>query len=187
MTWIVLSASFISPYFPRTFRVQTRTKKFPTHNPYFSSPNRPSKTSYKPIKKEVSTIYDEYDYDYTYYPYDDEEFKTGREFELCCAKLLYYNGYTDVRLTGKSADHGVDILATKDNKLYAFQCKLRNKSSVPRSAVEEIFTGKALYGADEGVLITNSELTRPAYQDAMRLGITVWTTFYLRLLSDNIE
>lgn len=92
-----------------------------------------------------------------------------------------------MRLTGKSADHGVDILADKDGKLYAFQCKLRNTSKVGRSAVEEIFTGKALYGADEGVLITNSELTRPAGLDAMRLGITVWTTFYLRILSENIE
>ena len=137
----------------------------------------------------MSTIYDDYDYDYdyTYYPYDDEEFKTGREFELYCAKLLYYNGYTNVRLTGKSADHGVDILAEKDGKLYAVQCKLRSNSTIPRSAVAEIYTGKTLYGADEGILMTNSNLTRPAHMDAMRLGITVWDLYFLRMMSDYID
>ena len=122
-----------------------------------------------------------------YHPFDDENFKSGRDFEIYCVRLLQCNGFSNVRRTGESADHGVDILAVKDGKLYAVQCKLRSNSTIPRSAVAEIYTGKTLYGADEGILMTNSELTRPAYQDAMRLGITVWTNFYLRLLSDNIE
>ena len=122
-----------------------------------------------------------------YHPFDDENFKSGRDFEIYCVRLLQCNGFSNVRRTGESADHGVDILAVKDGKLYAIQCKLRSNSTIPRSAVAEIYTGKTLYGADEGILMTNSELTRPAYQDAMRLGITVWTNFYLRLLSDNIE
>ena len=141
--------------------------------------------------KEVATISiwddDYYDYYDEYHPFDDENFKSGRDFEIYCVRLLQANGFSSVRRTGESADHGVDILAVKDGKLYAVQCKLRSNSTIPRSAIAEIYTGKALYGADEGILMTNSELTRPAYQDAMRLGITVWTTFYLRLLSDNIE
>ena len=130
---------------------------------------------------------DYYDYYDEFHPFDSEEFKTGRDFEIYCVRLLQANGFSSVRRTSESADHGVDILAEKDGKLYAVQCKLRTSSSVPRSAIAEIFTGKALYGADEGILMTNSNLTRPAHMDAMRLGITVWTTFYLRLLSDNIE
>lgn len=131
--------------------------------------------------------YDDWDQFDEYHPFDDENFKSGRDFELYCVRLLQCTGFSNVRRTSESADHGVDILAEKDGKLYAVQCKLRSNSTIPRSAIAEIYTGKTLYGADEGILMTNSELTRPAYQDAMRLGITVWTTFYLRLLSDNIE
>jgi len=130
---------------------------------------------------------DYYDYCDEFHPFDNEEFKTGRDFELYCARLLQCNGFSNVRRTGESADHGVDILAVKDGKLYAVQCKLRSNSTIPRSAIAEIYTGKTLYGADEGILMTNSELTRPAYQDAMRLGITVWDTFHLRMMSDYLE
>jgi len=131
--------------------------------------------------------YDDWDQFDEYHPFDDEDFKSGRDFELYCVRLLQCNGFSNVRRTSESADHGVDILAEKDGKLYAVQCKLRSNSTIPRSAVAEIFTGKALYGADEGILMTNSNLTRPAHMDAMRLGITVWDLYFLRLMSDYID
>lgn len=131
--------------------------------------------------------YDDWDQFDEYHPFDDENFKSGRDFEIYCVRLLQANGFSSVRRTSESADHGVDILAEKDGKLYAVQCKLRTTSTVPRSAVAEIFTGKALYGADEGILMTNSNLTRPAHMDAMRLGITVWDLYFLRMMSDYID
>ncbi len=130
---------------------------------------------------------DYYDYYDEFHPFDNENFKTGRDFELYCVRLLQCNGFSNVRRTGESADHGVDILAVKDGKLYAVQCKLRSNSTIPRSAVAEIYTGKTLYGADEGILMTNSNLTRPAHMDAMRLGITVWDLYFLRMMSDYLE
>jgi len=117
------------------------------------------------------------------YAFDRMEFKDGKEFEQYCAQLLCNNGYTEVRLTGHT-DHGVDILARKDGKLFAFQCKLRSKAKVSREAVEQIYTGKTLYGADEGVILSNVELTRGAHLDALRLGIKVWSRYYLCLLSE---
>lgn len=117
------------------------------------------------------------------YAFDRMEFTDGKHFERYCAELLLDNGYKDVCLTGHT-DHGVDILAEKDGMLYAFQCKLRNTDKVSREAVEQIYTGKALYKADIGVLMTNAELTKVAHQDARRLGIEIWGRFYLCLLSD---
>lgn len=126
-------------------------------------------------------MYDDME-DLELHEFDFMEFEDGLHFERYCAELLVRNGYTEVRLTGHT-DHGVDILARKDGCLYAFQCKYYT-GKVSRAAVEQIFTGKTLYGADKGILMTNVELTRGALLDARRLNIEVWGRYYLCLLSD---
>lgn len=117
------------------------------------------------------------------YEYDRHEFGTGNAFEEYCAGLLVRNVYQNVCLTPHN-DRGVDITAWKEGVLYAFQCKLRNAGSVSRRAVQEIYTGMHLYGASEGVIMTNAELSKGAWRDADLLGIKVWGEYYLRLLSD---
>ena len=121
---------------------------------------------------------------YEYYEYDEHDFSSGLGFEHYCADLLRRNDYQDVKLTFVH-DGGVDITAHREGIFYVFQCKLRKGSTVGRDAIQQIFTGRALYGADKGVVMTNAPLTRRAASDAYQLGIDVWSEDYLRLLSNN--
>src|SRR5262249_53021488 len=45
------------------------------------------------------------------------------EFEHACAELLRRSGYADVRVTRASGDGGVDVIASKDGRGFAVQCK----------------------------------------------------------------
>ena len=46
-----------------------------------------------------------------------------KEFEYTTAEILRRLGYKDVKVIGGSGDLGVDILAYKDGKKVAVQCK----------------------------------------------------------------
>jgi len=97
----------------------------------------------------------------------------GRQFERFCKELLEYNGYTDVKLTPASGDQGVDITARKGNTRYAFQCK-HYKANVGNKAVQEVYTGKTLYGCNVGVVITNSHFTPKAKEIARTTHTVLW-------------
>ena len=97
----------------------------------------------------------------------------GRQFERFCKELLEYNGYTNVKLTPASGDQGVDITARKGNTRYAFQCK-HYKANVGNKAVQEVYTGKTLYGCNVGVVITNSHFTPKAKEIARTTHTVLW-------------
>ena len=97
----------------------------------------------------------------------------GEEFEKFCAYLIQQNGYEDVLITKGSGDHGIDIFAKKDGLLYAIQCK-RYSNSVGNKAIQEIFSGKAIYHADKAVVMTNSFFTKQAIEDAKKLEVYLW-------------
>ena len=98
---------------------------------------------------------------------------SGRQFERFCKELLEYNGYCDVKLTPASGDQGVDITARKGNTRYAFQCK-HYKANVGNKAVQEVYTGKTLYGCNVGVVITNSHFTPKAKEIARTTHTVLW-------------
>jgi hypothetical protein len=98
---------------------------------------------------------------------------SGKQFEQYCAEMLKLNGYNDVKLTNNSADHGVDITARKHWKKYSFQCK-RYSRNVGNKAVQEAYSGKALYRTDIAVVITSSHFTKQAISDAAKLGVQLW-------------
>lgn len=98
---------------------------------------------------------------------------SGKEFEKECVEILNYCGYSNVKRTPASGDHGVDIVAYKDGKRYAVQCK-RYQGNIGFKAVQEIFTGKALFHADYGIIMTNSHFAKQAKEDAKRLNIDLW-------------
>ncbi len=99
----------------------------------------------------------------------------GYEFEKFVAELLKKIGYTNVKVTKKSGDGGVDILATNLlGESTAIQCK-RLKSKVGNSAIQEIFLGKKLNKCKRGMVITNSYFTKPAFQAAFNAGIELWS------------
>ncbi len=97
----------------------------------------------------------------------------GTEFEQFCVQLLKRNGFWQVRQTPGSGDRGVDVLATKAGHNYAIQCK-RYSGSVGNGAVQQAYSGKAIYNADIAVVMTNNYFTKQAIEDARKLGVQLW-------------
>lgn len=106
-------------------------------------------------------------------PATDPNRITGEAFEKYCVKVLRKNGFRRIRRTGGSGDHGVDILCRRRLRRIAVQCKCYT-GGVGNSAVQQVYTGKELYGADLAAVMTNSYLTAQARQEAAQLGVLLW-------------
>lgn len=98
---------------------------------------------------------------------------SGEQFERYVAKQLGARGYHNIQFTPATGDYGVDILATKHGRVYAFQCKCYT-GSVGVSAVQEVYSGSRKYHADRAVVITNSKYTPNAKTLAHDLGVSLW-------------
>lgn len=97
----------------------------------------------------------------------------GLSFENYCAKLLLKNGFYNIEVTQTSADHGIDILAEKDDISYAIQCKCYS-SNIGNAAVQQAHTGKSIYHKDIAVVLTNQYFTEQAKEEASMLGVKLW-------------
>ena len=98
---------------------------------------------------------------------------TGAQFEELVADIMKQGGFRHVELTKSSGDYGVDILAVRDSKSYAVQCKHLQKS-VGVSAVQQVSAGVAFYGCDVGVVAISSHFTQPARELAESTGVILW-------------
>ena len=85
----------------------------------------------------------------------------GYEYEQYCAEWLKKHGFHHVRVTKASNDQGIDILASKKQKRYGFQCKYY-ESPVGNDAVQQAFSGAAFYNCDCCGVITNQTFTKSA-------------------------
>lgn len=104
-------------------------------------------------------------------PFSHKETVTnGIEYEQYCANYLNRHGYRNAKVTKASGDHGVDVIAYKRGKKYAVQCKYYS-SPVGNKAIQEVYTGIALYDCNHGIVITNSTFTKQAKAEASKLGI----------------
>lgn len=117
----------------------------------------------------------------------DVDTMDGTTFEHFCADLLRVNGWTDVRVTRGSGDHGIDITAEKDDIKWGFQCKRWNGTKVDAVAVGQTYKGKAIYKCDMVVIITTSTLTAQAESEAKQLDIKVWGRGKIRQLMDKLD
>ena len=97
----------------------------------------------------------------------------GHDFEYTCANLLKASGYSDVEVTKASGDYGIDVLAAKDGKRYAIQCKCYT-SPVGNHAVQEAYSGAAYYGGFIPVVMTNQTFTDAARNMAITLNVQLW-------------
>lgn len=97
----------------------------------------------------------------------------GYQFEKMCAKILCENGFENVEVTQGSGDHGIDILAEKDDITYAIQCKCYS-SDVGNAAIQQAYTGKGFYNKDIAVVMTNRYFTPQAIEEAKTLGVKLW-------------
>lgn len=98
----------------------------------------------------------------------------GIAFENLAAGLLRNNGYKKVEITKASGDYGVDIIAVKDGKNYAFQCKCYS-SNLGVKPIQEVYSGAKMYRADIAVVVTNSYFTPSAISLANKLGVLLWS------------
>lgn len=102
--------------------------------------------------------------------YDEME---GHDFEYFCADLLRKNGFINVEVTQGSGDHGIDVLAEKEDITYAIQCKCYS-SNIGNAAVQQAHTGKSLYHRDVAVVMTNQYFTQQAKEEAAALRVKLW-------------
>jgi HJR/Mrr/RecB family endonuclease len=86
----------------------------------------------------------------------------GEEFEEYVAELLRFRGYR-TRMTPRSGDYGVDIVASKAGIKTAVQVK-RYSKKLDQRPIREAVTGMAVrqYGCTKAMVITNSTFTKAA-------------------------
>jgi len=95
-------------------------------------------------------------------------------FERLAQRLLRESGFTQVEVTGRSGDGGIDGHGTLQlNSLVSFkvlfQCK-RYSSSVSPSQVRD-FRGAMAGRADKGIILTTGTFTAEARREASRDGV----------------
>lgn len=97
----------------------------------------------------------------------------GHDFERFTAELLKRLGYERVEVTPGSGDQGVDVIAVKDGKKYAIQCK-RYGQKLGNKPVQEVHAGKTIYGCSVAVVLTNNYFTEGGKEAARALGVELW-------------
>lgn len=117
------------------------------------------------------------------YSYDSMD---GHEFEVFCAYILGKNRFENISVTQGSGDHGIDILAEKDDVSYAIQCKCHS-SNIGNAAIQQAHTGKSIYHKDIAVVLTNRYFTDQAKQEAQILGVKLWNRDKLNELIRNVN
>lgn len=111
---------------------------------------------------------------------------TGSQFESFCSFLLISNNFKNVEVTKGSGDHGIDILAEKDDITYAIQCKCYS-GNVGNDAIQQALAGKKFYKRDIAVVLTNQYFTQQAQEEAAVFGVKLWDRDKLDELIQNIN
>lgn len=109
----------------------------------------------------------------------------GREFQAEVGDLLELLGFENVERI-PAFDKGADIVAVRDGKRVAVQVK-RWSTPINLSAVRQLVDGKARYGCEEAILVTNSYLNRHATECARFHRIEVWDRRTLANYTDGDE
>lgn len=95
------------------------------------------------------------------------------QFERLCQRMLRESGFTNVEVTGRSGDGGIDgkgvvRLGGLLSFHVVFQCK-RYQGSVTPSEIRD-FRGAMIGRADKGLFITTGNFTKEAMREAQRDG-----------------
>jgi restriction system protein len=93
---------------------------------------------------------------------------TGTQFEDYVAARLRRAGW-HVTFTPVIGDYGVDLIAQRDGKSVAIQCK-RHGKSVGVAAVQQVVSGARHHGCTKSIVISNQEFTQAAKQLAATHG-----------------
>lgn len=93
---------------------------------------------------------------------------TGSQYEYLYALYLKCMGYPQVIVTKASDDQGVDVIAYKSYKKFAFQCKFWS-TPVNNKAVQEVVAGKNYYDCDNAIVVINNTFTKGARELAKKI------------------
>lgn len=112
---------------------------------------------------------------------------SGIEFENYLALYFQGEGY-DVEMTPAKGDFGADLILRKDGQKIAVQAK-RHNSYISLTAVQEVFTSLAYYGANRGIVITNNYFSKPAIELAKCNSVELWDreTLIQKVTKENLE
>ncbi len=107
-------------------------------------------------------------------------------------RLLGQLKFSDVVNIDGSRDQGGDLLGTRNGKLWVFQAKWKSRGPVSADAVEEVTRAWDYYGADRGVVLTNTHPSARALERAHVLGrigrdVKVWNGSMLQALASNAD
>lgn len=104
------------------------------------------------------------------------------KYEEYIKKLLQSRGFS-VKRTRGSGDFGVDVIAKRDDKSYAIQCKLYNRT-VGIKAVQEIVSGRIFYKTDYAIVVSDNAFTPAARTFARKSDVVL---VHHKRLIDEIE
>ena len=111
-------------------------------------------------------------------------------FERLCQRLLRESGFTEVVVTGKSGDggidgHGIIRFAGLISFPVLFQCK-RYSGSVSPGAVRD-FRGAMMGRAEKGLILTTGSFIKEAQREATRDGVPLIDLIDGELLMDKMK
>ena len=96
------------------------------------------------------------------------------EFEHFVAKLLREIGYS-TKVTQKTGDYGVDIIAKKNSDTVAVQCKrFQEGNLVSNRDIQRILGARHIVNANKCLFVTTSKFTKQAIQQAKGCPIELW-------------
>lgn len=93
-------------------------------------------------------------------PLREVDIYDGVTFEHYVQAALRNQGWT-VKTTAVTGDFGVDLVASRESRRLAVQCK-RSSSAVGVAAVQQVVAGAAHYRCTETMVVTNSYFTTAA-------------------------
>ncbi len=99
---------------------------------------------------------------------------THFEFETFIAKLFQKMGY-HTTVTRKTRDYGIDVIAKKDDDIVAIQVKKNSQgNNVGDIVVQNTLGGMWKYKANKAIIITTSDFTTMAREQAKGAPIELW-------------
>lgn len=112
------------------------------------------------------------------YTINDVDLMTGSEFEEFVGMLFKKMGYAS-KVTQKSGDQGIDVIATRNGTKIGIQAKCYS-NSVGNSAVQEAIAGKNFYKCDKALVVTNNYFTSAAIELAQTSDVILWNRDLLK-------
>lgn len=95
-------------------------------------------------------------------------------FERLCQRLLRESGFSQVKVTGKSGDGGIDGFGVLElNPLMSFKVLFQSKRYREVVTADKVrdFRGAMAGRADKGIIITTGRFTQDAKNEAVRDGV----------------